>query len=404
MNAHIKYTKNFYIIPALINIIILVNLFIWYVKPASQVLSKCIIGILISLIVIKLIDIKKNFLLVIFLAYALLLTLGLGTTEWDSRTIWLAHAKVIFLEQNLYAQIMDGGYIDGHVDYPIGFPALAATLANSVGLWNEVFPKAALIFFLMPPLFIIFDILENKILKIIFLVGLAIICRSYLFNGYMDAILALYTVAIVLIAMYKVSSTQLLESHPIKQTNISEITLASFFGVLLMLKNEGLAISILLTISLFLNSFPFTRLKIIMMVVAPLSFFLLIWKIPLLKYGITNDLISVGFLERVFQRVSDLNNIELISGYFFRYCDLISLVFILNLFRNDVRIRKFLLPISFVISYILLLIIIYLSTPNDLYWHLGTSVKRALLPILLVMFGTILFSFSPTYKMSLDKK
>jgi hypothetical protein len=36
---------------------------------------------------------------------------------------------------------------------------------------------------------------------------------------------------------------------------------------------------------------------------------------------------------------------------------------------------------------------VYLSTPYDLAWHLGTSVKRALLPIIVVLLGTFLYSF-----------
>jgi hypothetical protein len=150
MSAPVKLTKFPFIIPSLINIVILGNLIIWLLGPPSTLLASCVILTLIFLIISKLIDIKKSYLLIFFLAYALLLTLGLGTTEWDARTIWLAHAKVIYLDRDLYAQIIEGGYIGGHVDYPIGFPALAATLASMVGTWNEVFPKAALIFFLQP--------------------------------------------------------------------------------------------------------------------------------------------------------------------------------------------------------------------------------------------------------------
>jgi hypothetical protein len=359
---------------------------------------------LIFLIIAKLIDVKKTYLLIFFLTYALLLTLGLGTTDWDSRTIWLAHAKAIYLDRDLYAQIIDV-YIGGHVDYPVGFPALAATLANMVGIWNEVFPKAALIFFLMPPLFVTFQALRNRILEIIFLVGMAIICRSYLFNGYMDALVALYTWAIVLLIMQiEIFEINLPTNKLSTRNNFFAITLISFFGVLLMLKNEGLAISIILIIFMFFCGLPFAFLKICTITLIPLIFYLLVWKIALWKYGITNDLISDGTAGRIFQRITSLNDIKLIGSYFFRYCDLFSLAFILNFFRKGVYIKYFSLPIYFVMSYLSVLFFIYLSTPHDLDWHLFTSVKRALLPILLVMFGSIVFSLSPAYKAYIERR
>jgi len=405
MNALSKFTEDSFIIPALINITILGNLIILLMAPSSRVLAACVILTLIYLIIVKLIDIKRTYLLVIFLAYALLLTLGLGTTEWDSRSIWLAHAKVIYLDRNLYAQIIDGGYIGGHVDYPVGFPALAATLANVVGIWNEVFPKAAIIFFLMPPLFVTFQVFGNKVLEIIFLVGLAIICRSYLFNGYMDAIVALYTWAIVLLVMQmERSEIEFSVNESYRKNYLFAITLASFFGVLLMLKNEGLAISILLIIFLFVCRSPFTHLRLLIIFGVPLTFYLIVWKIPLSKYGITNDLISDGFAGRIFQRITSIEDIKLIASYFFRYCDLISLVFILNLFRKSVYIKHFRLAIYFVLSYIVVLFFLYLSTPHDLNWHLFTSIKRALLPILLVMFGSIVFSLSSAYNTYVERK
>ena len=405
MNAPIKFTKYPFVIPSLINIVILGNLIIWLLGPPSTLLSSCVIMTLIFLIISKLINIKESYLSIFFLAYALLLTLGLGATEWDARTIWLAHAKVIYFDQDLYAQIIEGGYIGGHVDYPVGFPALAATLANMVGTWNEVFPKAALIFFLMPPLFVTFQVLRSKALEIIFLVGLALICRSYLFNGYMDALVALYAWAIVLLLMQMETFKIDTPANELSTRNyLFAITLASFFSVLLMLKNEGLAISVLLMILLFFCRLPFTWPQLFVMAILPLTFYLLVWKIALWKYGIVNDLMSNGMAQRIIQRIVSFEDVKLIITYFFRYCDLFSLAFILNFFRKNVYIKHFRLPIYFVITYVSILFFIYLSTPHDLNWHLFTSVKRALLPVLLVMFGSIVFSLSPAYKSYVERR
>jgi hypothetical protein len=332
------------------------------------------------------------------------MTLGIGTWDWDARAIWLAHAKVIYIEHNLYAQFFENGYIGGHPDYPVGFPALAASFANMIGTWNEVFPKAAVIFFLMPPLFITFEIFRKKSLQILFLIGLAIICRAYLFNGYMDALVALYAWAIlILILQAEISRVSDLAEASTAPSFFWSLTVASFFCVLLMLKNEGLVISLLLFIYLAIFRRTPNHYQLRLVIPCAMLFYLVIWKIPLWSYGISNDLAETGLIERALQRLTNLEDIKLIAGYFFRYLDLFTIAFVLNFFRKKVYIRDFLLPIYFVVGYTAIIFFIYLSTPHDLNWHLYTSIKRVLMPILLVMLGSILFSMSPTYQLYVEK-
>jgi len=162
-----------------------------------------------------------------------------------------------------------------------------------------------------------------------------------------------------------------------------------------MLKNEGLAISLILFFFVLFdrNIFSYTQKKSIILI--PLLFYIIIWKIPLLSHHISNDLMSEGLISRLLLRLNDPGQIKLIIKYFVRYCDLCSVFFVLNFFRKDVDFKNYKFVLFFVLSYLSILFLIYLSTPADLNWHLYTSVKRALLPVLLVMFGTILFSFRP---------
>ena len=49
--------------------------------------------------------------------------------------------------------------------------------------------------------------------------------------------------------------------------------------------------------------------------------------------------------------MANIDDIKLITSYFFKYCDLFSLAFILNFFRKGVCVKHFSLPIYFIISY-----------------------------------------------------
>jgi hypothetical protein len=85
---------------------------------------------------------------------------------------------------------------------------------------------------------------------------------------------------------------------------------------------------------------------------------------------------------------------KLIFENFIRYCGIYLGIFLINFFRKDVKWKYLSLPTLFVICYSGILFLIYLSTPNELVWHLDTSIRRAVLPINIVLLGTLLYSFS----------
>jgi hypothetical protein len=266
---------------------------------------------------------------------------------------------------------------------------LAATLAKAVGHWNEVFPKSVLIFFLIPPLLICSALLKQKILIVLFIAGIGVICRNYLFNGYMDALVAIYTCAIILIIM---------KTNDIKVDSSSgyiylTLILISFFLILILLKNEGLVISITILFLTFFLQRNIPKLYILIITITTFAIYFILWKLPVLGANIETDLIATGIHLRTLERLNSYDDLQLIFSKFLKYSGLYFGIFLLNFFRKTVRWKSLALPMLFVIIYSGILFFVYLITPHDLAWHLGTSVKRALLPIIVVLLGTFLYSF-----------
>jgi len=374
--------------PVGISLIILGIYVCWAIFPLGQRASLFMLISLSASAVYALRNVKEKFPIILFLLFGLFFTLAIGTPDWDARSIWLFHAKRIFYENSLYAQL-DGYASFSHNDYPVIFSMLAATLAKAVGHWNEVFPKTIVNFFLLPPLLVFATLSKRKILTLLYIFGIGIICRNYLFNGYQDALVAVYACSIVLMLMY----LDALKFDDFIYRIYSILLLFSFSSILIALKNEGLAITvILLPLALFLQK-GIPKSVIFIALVASLLLYFTIWKWPVIQANISNDLMTAGLGNRAIKRLGSLNDIILILTYFIKYCGIYVGLLALNFFRKMVSWMDMRLLITFLFIYVGILFIIYLGTPSNLEWHLGTSFKRAILPINVTILGVILYTF-----------
>jgi hypothetical protein len=102
---------------------------------------------------------------------------------------------------------------------------------------------------------------------------------------------------------------------------------------------------------------------------------------------------TAGLGNRAIKRLGSLNDIILILTYFIKYCGIYVGLLALNFFRKMVSWMDMRLLITFLFIYVGILFIIYLGTPSNLEWHLGTSFKRAILPINVTILGVILYTF-----------
>ena len=265
MNANIKYSLRQAII---FNIFFLVNYCVWlfgFQNLAPFVFA----GLLIYFLYFCLNSIKlKQTIPALIIFYLLLLSIGTVAIKWDARSIWLFHAKRMFIDNSIFAQLDNYGF---HNDYPVMLPLLSASFAKLVGFWNEIFPKTSNIFFILPPLLIFYSYLKSKHWFVFFSIGAFFILAKLVFNGYMDGILALYTIS-TLIILHQ------FRSNPKNKTVLLLAILQSC--ILVSIKNEGMFILTILIISLLLTNLSQLKalFKKLWIFVIPYLFWL-IWRL-----------------------------------------------------------------------------------------------------------------------------
>ena len=317
---------------------------------------------------------KENKVLLFFIVILLIIALGTPTTAWDARSIWLLKAKIIFYDQSILSINSNSPNFSNN-NYPNIAPAFAASLANLIGHWNEIFPKAAFTLMFIPPLIIINKIMNNNyfllsIILILFNIG------KYLINGELDGLLSIYFV---------VSAIMFYNLYDNKNSYIYYLILIFFNIILTFLKVEGsiLLISLILSslIIFFNNKKKYKKIIIISLI----SFLpILIWNIFCI-YGSQNssDIGNDFTINNLMSRIFFFENYIIIFEYLLLNEKFLISLFILTLslyfFRNN-KILYLLLNTS--IIYIFFLLIIYLSTSLDLEWHLN-SASRVIKPIAL---------------------
>jgi hypothetical protein len=332
----------------------------------------------------------KNFLvnpfLKIFFLCIIFISLGTATFEWDARSIWLFHAKVMFYEDSVFS--LGDNYKFSHIEYPNLAPAFASALAILVGHWNEVFPKISFSLMFLPPLILIFTFFKD-VRYLIFLSIVFFTVGKFLFNGWADGLVAIYF-GISAFLMYLLFIT---DSNFYKNRPIFHMLAFCFFVSLTLIKNEGIALLFVIFFTTFLINLSKLRLKkdISKFFLLSISFLpIIIWKFFCYSKGIGDDYISTNILLNLLPRLEDLNNYKTISYFLFlNEKFLFALIFFLVSFW--IKFDKELFSFIFIITlmYILILFIIYLSTPYDFQFQLDSSAARVIrsLSFLLAFFA-----------------
>ena len=331
---------------------------------------------------------KISFLFIIFISFGT--TIGDGGTPtigWDARSIYLFHAKRIFFDQSIFS-IADNYAAFSHNEYPNLAPAFASSLAILVGYWNEVFPKFSFTLMFLPPLILTYSFLKD-VRYLIYLSIVFFTIGNYLFNGWVDG----------LVAMYFVSSAFLMYLLIIADTNFYRNRLLfyllalCFFVSLTLIKNEGIALLFILFVTSFLIKLYKGELRknISSLILLSLSFLpTILWKLFCYSKAIGDVYINTEILLNLLPRLGEINNYKLIA-YFILLNEkfLITLTFFLISFWIKWNKELFSFVSIVAITYILVLFFIYLSTPYDFYWQLDSTATRIIksLTFLLAFFG-----------------
>lgn len=349
---------------------------------------------------------EGKFLVFLYSMSLLIFALGSRTTGWDTRTIWLFHAKRIYFDSNLYTQLDNYGSFS-HNDYPIIIPALAASFCILVDGWNEIFPKISSSMALCAALIFLSNYQKNQLLTLLFIFALTLIfgyhkvdVGSYLTNGYMDPILALYTLLAVILTQ-KIIKRVYSSDEKSWFYDVFSFSIVGF--ILVLIKNEGffLLISIMLA-SFVSNGFRINGRLIIAALIPILT--TLIWRYLVAKSGIVNDLAESNIFEKLYLRILDYHSWLLILTkipiYFWFL--IISYLFMNKYYMcNIINIKKLVKGdpvIIFVFIYSTVLAFVYITTRHDLEWHLETSVDRTILPLSVVLLYFTLYPVKNTRK------
>ncbi len=327
----------------------------------------------------------------VLLACALvLIALGSPSDGWDPRSIWLFHAKRIFLEGSLYAQLDD--YAPwSHNDYPALVPLLMASAAGLLGHWNELLPKAVAPLLLLPALLLIAPSLRSRWLVALFALLLLSTGREMLLNGYMDALVAVYAVGVVATAV----RARTTGGRPRAGELIAFVLLVA---VLSMLKNEGAVLAAVLTASVLVDGLLRERRLAWHIVLAVLVALLplLAWKLSVDGAGVGNDLAGSDMKGQLLARLgSDGGSQLILKRLLLDAWVLVPLLLLAVFWRRTLRTPVAMTSLLAALAYAAVLFLVYLGTPHDLDWHLRTSADRVRLPVLLLLAFAMLSVLGP---------
>lgn len=403
-----KLTINFrdLYVCATINSLILLN---YFFLPFNFSFIKIVFILFIFITIITFVtysfskdSISKIFILIIFIV-----CLGTPLNDWDGKYIWLFHAKRIFFDNNLYAQL-DNYMPWTHNDYPPLIPSLSASIANFFHIWNDNLPKISSAVMLCTMIIFINSIIQDNLVRIIFFSLFLWITEKTFLSGSVDDILTSYTLCSSLIMYFLFFK----EKYFSNNKKLLFLLFYTFVTLTTLVKNEGLVIAIILFLSAaFIKKIILKeKINVSIYIIFTISLIpIFIWKLKCYNAGIYSDIVNLENIKNFKDRSLDLRNYWNIFNYMTLNKSLLLpmlLFFTINfkkikiistnklIFIKKIELKKTIFlsyMIFFSISYYLIIFFIYLSTPNDLIWHLSTSSYRVVMPIgvMLVFYSLI---------------
>jgi hypothetical protein len=322
-------------------------------------------------------------------------------TEWDARSIWFFHAKMIYYAGGL---VKDAGWewsccTFSHVDYPKLVPVLAAQAASLAGFWNEQLPKFALLLLLLPPLAVTISFWRAGLATIALLLIIWAKLAPALCSGYMDAPLAVYGLfGVLMIGTWLATGAQL------------ELAIGVLFiGVTMGLKNEGSLLAVILfscmipaaLLAWFNGKLAVNRSKAIE--IGCICLFAIIsggsWLLLREIWGLLHNDMQLGLssLPVISGRIQDPGALKMIVQSTLIANDLLYTMLIgvgatalIWVLQTGAELEAVFCVIVGSI-YLASIELVYLATPYDLKWHLATSAERTtLLPAILLLAPVIL--------------
>lgn len=325
-------------------------------------------------------------LFILFLFFSPILAEPLA--DWDARSIWFFHAKMIFSSGTIgeSAGWTHASVGFSHPDYPKLVPALAGQINYIVGFWNEFLPKISILILFIPTTIWIMTFAKNSLSFLFLVITIPLGFYPWIWNGYMDGLLAVYvSIALLLMGRY---------FHKSQKFDLISVFLILF--VIINLKNEGILASIAIIFTFLIihiimikigplkDYFSITKRYFLFGLISLLPFF--IWNFYKSQWGLTNDL-AIGLsqtIQNIFNRLQDGSYITILSRSFSEMSSwllILGLLLIASVIRNKTPDKAVFFSLLSTLIIFIGIFSVYLFTPNDLVWHLDTSISRTMLPI-----------------------
>jgi len=323
---------------------------------------------------------KIFFLVIIFISLGTTIGDGLQwSTLWDARSIWFFHAKRIFYDQSIFS-VSDNYAMFSHNEYPNLAPAFASSLALVVGHWNEVFPKLAFPLMFLPPMILMYSFLKSTN-YLIFLSIIFYTIGNYLFNGYADGLVAIYfgSSAFLIYLLF------IVEDNFYRNRSFFYLLTFCFFTILTLIKNEGSVLLLVLFTTTFLMKLYKGEIvkNIPGLALLSLSFLpIIFWKVFCYIQGVNSgdeQIFNTSLLSNLIPRLNDLENYTLISYFILlneKFLFTLAFFLISFWFRRNKELFSFVTITTTI--YILILYLIYLSTPLEFHFQLDSTVVRVI--------------------------
>ncbi len=332
---------------------------------------------------------------IISLSIVLILVIFRSPLEgWDSRSIWFLHSKLIVFSGTTgsAAGWSLPEFSFSHPDYPRLNSILSSALffspwGSAFVSWSDGLAKGSLVIFFLAQMAGWVALPRRTSIG-----SLAIFCILFMipgqkaWNGYMDLWTANFGLLGLLHALCALAGPRF-SSHGVQSL--------VFLALALHCKLEGAvaAACIICASFLILPVRQVAGIGIRSLVnrggwVCLLS--VIVWYEIRSRLGVENDLggVNWSFLSRVLARATDGQSVVEIFRSLFLSASHAGVLFLFSFFavmlgwrrkasREDARMSGVLLLTG--MGYMVFLVVVYLGTPNDLLWHLGTSANRVTL-------------------------
>ena len=385
------YKKKIKLISLLLSSLIIMNyiiMFIHYNKFLSTIIAASYLLLIMLFFFLK---INESAIFKLTLLMLGIIAAGSPPVDWDTWAIWLFHAKRIFIEENFFVTL--NNYTNLHNSYPLIAPSFMASFGNLIQGWNLLLPKFSIYLLYIPPLIYANSIFNNKFNLILLLITNLII-NKFLFNGYIDGLIAIYFSFCVYL-IYELIFEE-------KKDIVDFLILYFFLTILSLLKNEGFVLVLIILSLLFIKNFIDKKKvgKIDKNFFLYLSIFpYLLWKLVSIINGIGTDVVSDAKFERIINYDILMDSILMIfESLFLNFQSLMSFLVLVISFYFCKDKKLLYVTLYCIVIYMLILISIYFITPHDLSWHLNTSGARVMMAIHYVVFLSSLISFNKNYR------